>query len=193
MVKVTLPADPWQEETTISGLHADEVISALQKSIRRGLLENAVLIGQEMIATSEALEAKLWQRLSVISVEDIGHGDLQMPVLVETLYQQSQRLPYGEHDRLLFALHAIRVLCEAEKDRSSDDMANWARRSVELGENAPEIPDVAKDMHTRAGQEQGRDYRHFIEEASQVQPASPHADMRWRNWLIAALDEGKLS
>ncbi|WP_244846788.1 AAA family ATPase [Mesorhizobium sp. L-8-3] len=192
MMKVQQPPDPWQEVRTANGFAADEVISALQKSIRRGLLENAVLLGWEMYFTSEALEEKLWSRLSVISVEDIGFGNRQAPVLVETLYRQHERHERPSGDRFLFAAHAIRLLATSAKDRTSDDLVNWAKHSVALGERLPEIIDVALDMHTRRGQEMGRDYRFFMEEASRVVPEIADKDQTWRDWIIDALDKGKL-
>jgi replication-associated recombination protein RarA len=191
--KVEQPADPWRVETTRSGFPADEVISALQKSIRRGLTENALLIGWEMYTTSTALEDMLWSRLGVISVEDVGMGNPQAPILVDTLFRMHERYEYPSHDRFLFAAHAIRVMASGPKDRTTDDMVNWAKHSVGLGERLPEIPDVARDMHTRAGQEMGRDYRHFIEHASTVVPEIPGKDQTYRDWIVAALDAGKLT
>ena len=191
--KVQQPPDPWQRTTTEHGLFADEVISALQKSIRRALLENAVLLGWEMYLTSEELEEKLWSRLCVIAVEDIGLGNPQAPVLVETLYQQHHRYPRPGGERFLFAAHAIRVLATSAKDRASDDLVSWAKHSVALGERLAEIPDAALDMHTRRGQEMGRDYRFFMEEASRVEPELENRDRTWRNWIIDALDKGKVS
>jgi replication-associated recombination protein RarA len=193
MTRVTLPPDPWQRTTTATGLPADEVISALQKSIRRGLLENAVLLGWEMFQTSPEMEEKLWSRLCVIAVEDIGLGNPQAPILIESLYQQHQRYPRPLGDRFLFAAHAIRVLATSPKERVSDDLTNWAMRATALGEAAPEIIDAARDMHTKAGQEMGRDYRFFMEEASKVAPLSPTHNPKWRDWIMAALDAGKLS
>lgn len=69
--------DPWQKVKTIGGFDADLVISALQKEIRRGNEENAVLIAYEMFSTSLPLEDFLWTRLHVISVEDIGFANLR--------------------------------------------------------------------------------------------------------------------
>ena len=66
---VDLPKDPWARVKTEHDLNADEVVSAFQKSIRRGLLENALLLAYEMYVTSAELEEHLWTRLSVISVE----------------------------------------------------------------------------------------------------------------------------
>ena len=193
MVNVQQPSDPWQRTTTQHGLAADEVISALQKSLRRGLLDNALLLGWEMYLTSPELEDKLWSRLCVIAVEDIGLGTPQAPVLIETLFQQHRRYDRPTGDRFLFAAHAIRVLATSPKDRTSDDMVNWAKHSVALGERLPEIPDIALDMHTRRGQDMGRDYRFFMDEASRVIPEVNDKDQRYRDWILRALDEGKLT
>jgi replication-associated recombination protein RarA len=193
MIEVKQPPDPWQRTTTEHGLAADEVISALQKSIRRGLTDNALLLGWEMYITSPEMEQMLWSRLCVISVEDIGLGNAQAPVLVETLFQMHKRYPRPEHDRFMFAAHAIRVMAGGQKDRTTDEMASWAKQSIGLGERLPEIPDFALDMHTRRGKEMGRDYRWFVEEASRVIPEIPDKDQTYRRWIIEALDKGKLS
>jgi len=192
MVKVEQPPDPWQTVKTEHGFAAADVISAFQKSIRRGMLENAVLLGWEMYLTGEELEEKLWSRLCVIAVEDIGLGNPQAPVLVETLYRQHERHPRPGGERFLFAAHAIRVLATSAKDRTSDDLVSWAKHSVALGERLPEIPDAALDMHTKRGQEMGRGYRFFMEEASRVVPEMADRDQTWRNWILDALDKGKL-
>jgi replication-associated recombination protein RarA len=192
MIDVTQPPDPWQRTTTEHGFAADEVISALQKSIRRGLVENALLLGWEMYLTSPEMEQMLWSRLCVIAVEDVGLGNPTAPILTETLFQQHQRYPRPGHDRFLFAGHAIRVLASGLKDRTSDDMVSWAKQVVALGERRPEIPDFALDMHTRRGAEMGRDYRWFIEEASRVDPEIPDKDQTYRHWILDALEAGKL-
>lgn len=193
MIEVKQPPDPWQRTTTEHGFPADEVISALQKSMRRALVENALLLGWEMYVTSPEMEEMLWSRLCVIAVEDVGYGNLDAPVLTETLYQQHKRYVYPQHDRFLFAAHAIRVLAGGPKDRTTDDMVNWAKNSVALGERRAEIPDFALDMHTRRGAEMGRDYRWFIDEASKVSPQIANRDETYRNWIIEALKAGKLS
>ena len=176
---VKQPPDPWQRTTTENGFAADEVISALQKCLRRGMVDNVVLLGWEMYITSPELEEKMWSRLQVIAVEDIGLGNPNAPVLIETLFQQHKRFDRPTGDRFLFAAHAIRVLATSAKDRTSDD--------------TPEIPDVALDMHTSRGQAMGRDYRFFMEEASQVVPEIEDKDQTYRNWILDALRDGKLT
>ena len=169
------------------------MISALQKCLRRGLVDNVLLLAWEMYLTSPEMEEMLWSRLCVISVEDVGAGNLNAPVLVETLYQMHKRYPRPQHDRFLFAAHAVRVMATGEKDRTTDDMVNWAKHSIALGERLPEIPDVALDMHTRRGEEMGRDYLFFMEQASRVEPESQNRDSKYRDWIVAALKAGKLS
>lgn len=184
--------DPWTRVRTVHDLPADEVISAVQKEIRRGNTENAVLLAYEMLTTSPELEAYLWGRLQVISVEDVGFGQVNAPVLVETLYQMHRRLPRPRGDRYLFAIHAVRYLCQCQKERGSDDLLNWAKLAVEKQGRLPEIPDYAVDMHTRRGQEMGRDYEHFLTEASKVDPEMPGRDLTYRERLLAAFRAGKL-
>ena len=114
-------------------------------------------------------------------------------MLTETLFQMRQRYARPQHDRFLFAAHAVRVLATSLKDRTSDDMVNWAKHSMAFGERMPEIPDFAVDMHTRRGEEMGRDYLYFIEEASKVSPEIEDKDQKYRDWILDALKTGKLS
>jgi replication-associated recombination protein RarA len=161
-------------------LPADEIISSLQKEIRRGNTENACLVAYEMLVTSAELEAYLWKRLLVISVEDVGFGDPQAPVLVHTLFQMHNVYDRGEGDRLLFAIQAVRYLCACRKDRSTDEMVNWMKAAVEEQGLRPRIPDYALDMHTARGQELGRDLHHFLTVGAQV---SPEMEKRERVYL----------
>ena len=143
-----------------------------------------------MLTTSAELEAYLWQRLQVISVEDIGLGNVNAPLLVETLYQMHQRLPRPRGDRYLYAIHAVRFLCGCEKERGSDDLLNWVKKSVESGAASPVIPDYAIDMHTQRGQAMGRDYAHFLNEASKVQPETASRDTTYLERLKAMIGAG---
>lgn len=181
--------DPWTRVRTAHDFPADEVISALQKEIRRGNTENAALLAYEMLITSAELEAYLWGRLQVISVEDVGYGNLNAPILIETLFQMHSRLPRPRGDRYLFAIHAVRVLCGSQKERGSDDLLNWLKHATENEGVLPIIPDYAIDMHTRRGQEMGRDYAHFLNEASRVAPELPDADKTYKARLLKTLDE----
>jgi replication-associated recombination protein RarA len=181
--------DPWTQVRTRHDFAADEVISALQKEIRRGNAENAALLAYEMATTSLELENYLWKRLQVISVEDIGWGDLQAPVLVRSLWEMTRSMDRGDGERLLFAIHAVRYLCGCQKDRSSDEMVNWVIQSVEREGRLPEIPDYALDVHTRRGKEMGRGLRHFWETGAYLHPELSDRDTTYRELVLKALDK----
>ncbi|HEC22691.1 MAG TPA: AAA family ATPase [Chloroflexi bacterium] len=184
--------DPWVDVRTYHGLPADQVISALQKEIRRGNTENAALLAYEMVITSPALEDYLWYRLMVISVEDIGFGEPQAPVLINALYQMLSTFDRGAGERKLFAVHAVRYLCGCQKDRSSDEMVIWMSHAVESGEIRPQIPDYALDMHTAKGQEMGRGRRHFFEEGARLNPELPDRDRTYHERIMKMLEQGEL-
>lgn len=67
--------DPWSNIQSRNGIPGDELISMLQKSIRRGLEENALAAAYEMYITSPQFHEKMWRRLLAISVEDVGFGN----------------------------------------------------------------------------------------------------------------------
>lgn len=161
--------DPWAQITTRNGYACDEVISALQKSIRRGLEEQACMFAYELYISSPQLEEKMWRRLLTISVEDIGMGNPMAAVVVNSLSQMRLNFDYADNDRTIYFIHAIRYMCASEKDRSSDLLKNICIKSFAMG-RLPEIPDVALDKHTRRGQQMGRDSFHFLHEASVVTP-----------------------
>jgi replication-associated recombination protein RarA len=184
--------DPWTRVRTAHDLNADEVVSAFQKSIRRGLLENAMLLAYEMYSTSPELEEHLWARLSVISAEDVGSGSFLEPVVVNALYDMHNRVPRSAGDRFLFAAHAVRLLATSPKDRTTDELANWAMLLTNVRAQRPEIPDVAYDMHTRRGREMGRGLAHFMKEGARVENERPGRDTTYRQRLLAAIEAGEL-
>jgi replication-associated recombination protein RarA len=187
-----LDRDPWVEVKTFNGFQADHVISALQKEIRRGNTENAALLAYEMILTSPALEDYLWQRLKVISVEDIGFGETLAPVLIQSLFEMTSACDRTIGERKLYAIHAVRYLCMCKKDRSSDEMINWIIHKSMSGKLLPVIPDYALDRHTAEGQKKGRGRRHFFEEASRTIPEVPDRDLTYLERLMQMLDSGEL-
>jgi len=179
--------DPWRRVISRNGIQGDLLISALQKSIRRGMTEQAVVVAYEMYITSEQFEDKLWRRLQAISVEDVGFGDLSAPVLINSLNQMRQNFPYTDGDRPIFFVHAIRYLAAAKKDRTSDNLKNIVITEFEFGRN-PHIPDFAYDMHTEKGREMGRDFKHFLAEGSKVENELP-VEENYKARLLALLDQ----
>lgn len=179
--------DPWSKIVTRNGYAGDEVISALQKSIRRGLEEQACMFAYELYISSPQLEDKLWRRLLTISVEDIGMGNPMAAIMVNNLFQMSREFDYADGDRPMYFIHAIRYLCQSEKDRSSDLLKNICIKSFAMGK-FPEIPDYALDKHTQRGQAMGRDSFHFLNEASKVYPQK-EVDNNYKERYAEILEE----
>lgn len=169
--------DPWAKIVTRNGIPGDEIVSMLQKSIRRGIEENAVRAAYEMYITSPQFEDKLWRRLLAISVEDIGFGDTYAPVYINTLNSFRKEFLYGDGDRPLFFIQAVRYLCRCKKERSSDHIKCRIMSEFEHGKTV-EVPEYALDVHTKRGREMGRDRIHFLTEASMVCPESEEEEFK---------------
>ncbi len=161
--------DPWSKIKTKNGYAAEEVISSLQKSIRKSDEELACRFAFELYISSPQLLEKMWRRLLVISVEDIGMGEPNAPILVNNLFKMAKEYEYGDGDQPMYFVHAIRYLCQCKKDRSSDLLKNIVIKTTAQGEH-PEILDVALDKHTPRGRAMGRDSFHFFHEGAKVTP-----------------------
>lgn len=174
--------DPWWGVTTANGLAADEVRSSLQKYVRRGQLEEAVLCAYELYSTGEAAEDLLWRRMEIMAAEDVGLGNPALPAVIEALHAQRSRLPRSG-DRWLLAAHAVRLLAIAPKDRTSAELADWARHLVDSGKRSAAILDAALDMHTARGVGMGRGRAHFFAEGNLVANEVPDRDLTWLGYL----------
>jgi hypothetical protein len=163
--RITTPVRPqhddiWSLTKTINGFAVDEIRSVLQKSIRRGLVEEASLAAYELYVTGPEAEELLWRRLEIIATEDVGLGLINAPVLLEALNTQRLRIPHG-FDRWIYSVHAIRLLCTAKKDRTTTELAAWTQTVVERGERIVEVHDYQVDFHTRRGTLMGRGRDHW--------------------------------
>ena len=181
--------DAWAYTVSKHGISADLMISAVQKCIRRGQEDLAMRFAYELYITSQFHEEKLWNRLLVISVEDIGFGDTNALIVVKTLNEMRKEYPYLDGDRPIFFLYAIRYLCRQKKERSTDHIKNIIMKENAKGE-IPEIPDYAYDMHTNKGRfELGRDVFYFMDEASKVIPLADDYDDTYFKQLYKMYEE----
>jgi hypothetical protein len=140
----------------------DEVISAIQKEIRRGNEDTAMAFCLELVPR---FELYLWKRLLVIVMEDIGIAEVDLIVRVRALrdtYFEFREEGKSGSARLALA-NTVLMMCRATKSRLADHFqcsisSNLAHRG------APPIPDYALDRHTRRGRSIGRDVTHWLEE-----------------------------
>jgi len=156
---------------TSRGYPLDEVTSALQKCIRRGLEEEAMYFALEM--SDSGFGQYLWKRLMVIAAEDIGLADPQalpftiMSWLATKETTKSFSTPPGM--RVEFLGPVILYLCRAPKNREGDDFCWYIMERREKGWRLP-IPDFALDDHTERGRRMGRGRAFWFAEASKLSP-----------------------
>jgi replication-associated recombination protein RarA len=171
--------DPWADVTSVRGFPCDELISALQKYIRRCNLEEALLIAREMYETSPELEAHLWDRLMVISAADCNDGTFMQTLIIESLHRVGMRMQRGTGERWLFLVQAVRYLISLPKDETTDEICMWSRHTMNNRLRNPVIPDYALDVHTEAGRKMGRGMAHFLEEGTVIANQYPGADQTY--------------
>lgn len=174
--------DVWSRTTTPNGYSVDELRSVLQKSIRRGWVEEAALAAYELFSTGADAEELLWRRLEIIATEDVGFGLVMAPVVIEALNQQRQRMP-DRGDRWIYCAHAVRILATSQKDNTSMELAGWTREVVARGERKVEVQDFMLDMHTRKGVSMGRGKAHWWKEGALLENRIESYDPKWGDYL----------
>jgi replication-associated recombination protein RarA len=174
--------DPFSKLTSAHGLPVDQLVSVLQKEIRRSNVDNAVLAAYEMLLTSSHVADHVWHRLKLIAVEDIGMGEPLAPLLINCLHDNYRACEGGE--KIMMAIHAVRLLAGAKKNRTSAEHTDLLIHLVAEGEALVEIPDYALCVHTRAGQEMGRGLTEWWDNGAVVNNESATADHRYRERII---------
>lgn len=152
---------------TRHGHDAYEVVSALQKAIRRSDPDEAVYWAVELATAGYG--AWFFARARVIAVEDCSFEAVGLVADVHALGEcwsnSKDRRNGGE---LLFVVRAALSLATAPRSRLVDWMV-WHYRDRPARR---EVPDHALDMHTRRGRSLDRSVAHFVGEASRLEPWS---------------------
>ena len=181
---------------TQSGYPLDEIISALQKDIRRGNEEQALYWCLEMVPR---FEMYLWRRLLVICNEDIGIANPALLVQIAELRRQfSEFRELGKDGtcRLILA-NAILLLCRSPKARTADHLQRVVTQQwMDDGPEARrQIPDYALDKHTQRGRALKRGFEQWVDEGCQLaNPAAvddPHAEIAQAHWRAGRNDAPK--
>lgn len=150
---------------TPGGYYLDEVISALQKEIRRGNEYNAVYWAVEL----ENFNPKaLWNRLRVIATEDIGVAEPHAPLIInalESMYVYAKEKKKDEYR--MFFVNAVSILARAPKCRIADNLLICLIGDIKLGKRL-EMPEYAIDKHTFRGRRMCRGVKHFVNEGSKT-------------------------
>lgn len=182
--------DLWSRRKSVHGYAMDELRSVLQKSIRRGLMEEAVLAAYEIYSTGPEAEDMLWSRLEIIATEDVGFGLIMAPVILEALNAQRLRMA-DRGDRWMYSAHAVRILAEAKKDNVTMELATWTQQVVERGERSVRVEDYHLDMHTRRGAKLGHDSWHWWTNGALLQNRLSRKRSPWGKYLTDLYRETK--
>lgn len=138
------------ELKTKNNYRLDEVVSALQKAIRRGQEERALYWAYEMIHGGYI--GYFWRRISVIVVEDIGLANPEAAILCNALAQLNERVNRNGFTETFHPTMAILCLCRSPKSREIDYSNDWIDRKREMGWRE-EIPIESLDEHNEAGRQ----------------------------------------
>lgn len=151
---------------TTRGYDIFELLSALQKSIRRGEEYQAVFFAAEL----ETCNGKMvWNRLRIIASEDIGIANPNATLTVDALERQYNDAKERKHDSWrLFLVHAALYLARSAKSRIVDDLLIAVYGNIKYKDEKLKIPDYALDSHTATGKMMGRGFKYFIEESSKL-------------------------
>lgn len=188
----------YRQRLTQNSYQLSEVISALQKDIRRGNEENAMYWAYELIPQ---FEFYLWRRLVVIANEDVGIAEPTIFVTIAVLRDQFFEFRKDGRNgtaRLILA-NAILTMCRAKKTRLSDHFQRYMMEEWQHGRRR-EIPDYALDKHTKRGRTMGRRVQHWLDEGCLLVPEGdvpdPYGSIAQEHWLNGrnqAADWGKRS
>jgi len=151
---------------TSRGYDIYELLSALQKDIRRGNEYQAMFWAVELESFNPTA---LWNRLRVIASEDIGIANPLAPLVIDVLEKEYDDAKERENDSYrLFLVHAVLFLARSRKSRIVDDLLNVVYGEIQHTDKKLPIPDYALDMHTHRGRKLGRSYEHFFSEGCKL-------------------------
>jgi replication-associated recombination protein RarA len=162
-------------QITNKGYARGEASSALQKSIRRGLEEEALFWATEL--DKSGYGEYVWKRLKIIASEDVGLAWSAGPAVVHGLYhswlEQKKKKDEEHYPERLFLVHAVILLTRAPKSRIVDHALCCFYNN---DEDKRPVPDYAFDKHTMRGWRLGRGFEHFFNEASKLENEAPIPD-----------------
>lgn len=162
-------AKPHYDLKTKGGYQLDEVVSALQKCIRRGLEQEAMFWALEMAEAGYG--QYLWRRLMIIAAEDIGLADIQaLPITTAgwiATKETTKSFTQAPGMKTEFLGLVILYLCRCLKNREGDDFACYVIERRKKGWRI-EIPDYALDDHTDRGRKMGRGNEFWYQESCKL-------------------------
>lgn len=158
---------PYAEQLTKT-ISVKEAISGVQKYLRRGNEEKALLLSFMLL---ERFPHWLFRRLIIFSSEDLGNANPIAAVLASSIYSSWLNCKKQSSDfqgRVLLAQLVI-YLARSPKSREADSACILFGNKLVNGEGEKLVlDDYIYDTHTKRGRSQGRGMKHFIEEGAKL-------------------------
>lgn len=157
---------------TPNGYLLKELISGFQKYVRRGMEKEALYFGVEIDLAGYS--EYLWKRMRIISSEDIGLAEPNMPANIWSLYElytdQKKKNDKFHFPERLYLVHAILLIVRAKKSRVVDH-ALCVYYNLDRKDPAQriELHDFCYDKHTAKGKAMGRGFDHFFSEGIKLE------------------------
>jgi hypothetical protein len=182
--KATPPKEPDDDDAnfilhTVHGYRLDEVISDLQKSIRRGREKEAAFLVRELVDSGYV--KYLWRRLMIIASEECSN-DVQLCAAVGQLAKNAELASqnFTKHSDII-EMQAVIALCRAPKSREACDALVALHYMMKRGFRIKLHPSSA-DKHTKRGRAMGKTVKDFRFEGRYVAGVlDPERDPRTRN------------
>ncbi len=182
------------QQLTQGGYGLYDVISALQKEIRRGNEYAAFYWALELCPKYEAY---MWRRLVVIANEDLGIAAgwiLEFVPQQRAIYFELRAERGGNGSAKMVLANTILAMCRSPKCRMADEFKCVVEQDRRHGTRL-EVPDYALDMHTATGKRKGRGHQFWLDEGCVLSPVAdvenPYAAKAREYWLSGDLRPGK--
>lgn len=101
-------------------LNLELLQSAFQKSIRRALELEAMMLTYEAFSSGGEMEAYLWERVVIMSVEDVGMGEPECNRFMYAYGRVKEQFADRDEERLGLLMQAVRILCRCPKERGTE-------------------------------------------------------------------------
>lgn len=168
MEKETNNFDNPLQRKTPKGYEPYELISGLQKFIRRSLEKEALFCFYELEAHGLFHFAK--SRLKIIVYEDVGIANMELLNSINGHISAMEKFHKSGNGAWRLVLgNIILMACRGKKTRTSDQFVCAIAAKIINGWRVNfDEHDFVYDMHTRKGKSMGRGYQHFYDHASKI-------------------------
>jgi replication-associated recombination protein RarA len=159
---------------TTNNITAMACVSAMQKSIRRGLEREAMEFAVELMHTSKAFHSMVCNRLEVICHEDLDTiaAPHVFPFVTASLAASKERYSKSIGEARLMVGNCIRMMCRAPKFPRWLSLRRGHRTAIDAGGFRSDDPRLRSRSAHHQGQGDGPWPRSFRQRGREAGPAA---------------------